>query len=193
MKTALLVTALFLSGVSTVHAGGWVVVVLDNMLEGVVAGEEQIIGFTILAHGRSPASGYDANIDFTHRETGATGSVRAQDEGTRGHYAAQFVLAKAGWWDWKVRVFNQDFLMPPIYVGLTVAKEPAPLTTAKPGDLVYYGPTPLPAEPSELWPVAVAAGLSAVSVMILRKRDGVTMGISSNSRRARRARSLVTT
>jgi hypothetical protein len=190
MKTALLVTAVFLSGVSTVHAGGWVVVTLDGLLDGVTVGEEQTVGFTLLQHGTRPAPGSEADVVLVHRQTGELVSARAADEGASGHYVARFTLSKAGWWDWKVRTWSRDHVMPAV---LAHAAAPIVGGAERPGAMVYYGPTPLPSEPSVALPAAVALGLLAVSLMILRKRDGVTMGMFSNSRRARRARSLVTT
>lgn len=190
MKTLLLFAALFLGGAGTVQAGGWVVVTLDSLLDGVTVGEEQTVGFMLLQHGTRPAPGSEADVSLVHRETGERVSVRATDEGPLGHYVARFTLSKAGWWDWKIRTWGRDYVMPPVLVQTAV---PALRGADRAGAMVYYGPTPFPSEPELPWPVVVALGLLLASLRVLRKRDGVTTGMPSNSRSARRARSLVTT
>lgn len=194
MKALLLAVVLLLTGAGTVQAGGWVVVVVDGLLDGIVIGQEQEVGFMLLQHGTKPAPGSDADVVLTHRETGEQVTVRAREEGASGHYVGRFTLSRAGWWDWKVRTWGRDHVMPAVHAGLPPqARAPAPDASDRVGDLVYYGPAPLSSEPAVPWPAVVILGFVAVSLRILRKRDGVTRGMLSNSRRARRARSLVTT
>jgi len=199
MKALLLAGALLLASASSVYAGagGWVVVTLDGLLDGVTVGEEQTVGFMLLQHGQRPAPGSEAGVVLVHRETGERVSVRATEAGASGHYVARFTLSHAGWWDWGVRAWGRDHVMPGVFVQAAALRqaqgERGSYAMERVGDLVYYGPSPLPSEPSVVWPLVAALGLLAASLRILRKRDGVTMGMLSNSRRARRARSLVTT
>lgn len=193
MRAIILAAALLLAGAGTAHAGGWAIVTLDNLLEGVVAGEEQTVGFMVLQHGHRPAPGSEAHVVLVHRETGERLSVRARDEGAAGHYPARFALPRAGWWDWHIRTWGREHVIPPLYAQLTAANETQPLTSARPGDLVYYGPTPLPSEPPVPWLAALGALLLAAALRAARKRAGVTMATPLNSRSARSARSLVTT
>ncbi len=198
MKQLLLAAGLIFLTVRTAEAGGWAIVTLDSLLEGVAVGEEQTVGFMVLQHGVRPAAGSDARVVLVHRESGDRVSALAVDEGAAGHYAARFTLPRAGWWDWKIQTWGRDHIMPPVHVAhapsaATMSQGGRPIYREQPGDLVYYGPTPLPSESSVPWPAMSAFVLFALAFRILRKRDGVTMTTPSNSCSARRARSLVTT
>ena len=109
-------------GVGTVvpgFAGGWAVVTLDSLPEGVVPDVEFPIGFTVRQHGVTPLSNLDPAPQVTARnaQTGEVVRSTATDDGPRGHYVAQLTFPSSGEWGWGIQAFGgQQQRMPPILV-----------------------------------------------------------------------------
>lgn len=98
-----------------VFAGGWAVIVLDELPTNVVAGEALTIGFTVLQHGRTPMDGLDPIIiaDLYKEQELA---VHAKPDGEPGHYTATLTFSKEGEWRWFIEAFTMKQLMPRLIV-----------------------------------------------------------------------------
>jgi len=97
------------------RAGGWVVVTVDTLPDGVIAGQELTIEFMVRQHGQRPIAGQAPKVELTHQETGDQLVVTAEDEGPVGHYVARLLLPTFGTWEWKIRVWGEH-PMPPLQV-----------------------------------------------------------------------------
>ena len=107
--------ALVIAGVAVgvalpVWAGGWAVVTLDSLPQGLKAGEPFSIGFTVRQHGRTPISDLDPapSVEARHAATGDLVRATAASGGGPGHYSAQIVLPSAGAWKWGIRGFGDQ-------------------------------------------------------------------------------------
>jgi len=98
-------------------AGGWAVITLDSLPEGVAPGEEFSVGFTVRQHGVTPLANLDP-APFLEVRNAATGEVvraTARDEGALGHYVARLALPSLGEWRWGIQAFGPEMQpMPPI-------------------------------------------------------------------------------
>ena len=109
-------------GVGTVvpgFAGGWAVVTLDSLPQGVSPGAAFTIGFTVRQHGVTPLSNLDPAPQVTAKnaQTGEVVRSTATDDGPRGHYAARLTFPSSGEWSWGIQAFGgQQQPMPPILV-----------------------------------------------------------------------------
>jgi len=126
-------------GVGTVvpgFAGGWAVVTLDSLPEGVVPGVDFTIGFTVRQHGVTLLSDLNPAPVVTAKHTESDEVVRsiAAPEGGPGHYAAQLSLPSSGEWYWGILAFGPEAQsMPPLVVSAaraSAASEPASMPTA---------------------------------------------------------------
>lgn len=123
-----------------VFAGGWAVIMLDEIPTGVVAGEPLTIGFTVLQHGKTPMEGLDPTITVTSSNSESF-MVHAKPEGETGHYAATLTFPAEGNWTWSIRAFSMEQVMPALSVAASSATS------------------------ANQQPVAVAAPISAVSIV----------------------------
>ena len=101
---------------SSAWAGGWAVVTLDSIPDGLQAGVPTQIGFTVRQHGATPLAGLTPVVEA--RSTGG-GSIRVEavDSGPTGHYAATLTLPSPGRWTWGIRGFGDALQpMPPLQV-----------------------------------------------------------------------------
>jgi cytochrome c2 len=104
---------------SPAFAGGWAVVTLDRLPQGVRAGEAVTVGFTVRQHGLTPVSDLvpPPSIDATNPATGETVRSVAEADGGAGHYTARLVLPSGGEWTWGIRAFGDQVQpMPPMQV-----------------------------------------------------------------------------
>lgn len=112
------------------QAGGWTVVVLDQPPEGVRAGQEFQVGFTVLQHGVKPIGGLKPRIDMAEAASGQRISVTARPEGDLGHYVANLTLPTDGTWTWTIETFGPLMTLSPIVVASAAsAAEPAAITS----------------------------------------------------------------
>jgi mono/diheme cytochrome c family protein len=115
-----LTVALLAVGVAIpAFAGGWAVVTLDSLPQGVAPGAAFTIGFTVRQHGVTPLSNLDPAPQVTAKnaQTGEVVRSTATDDGPRGHYAARLALPSSGEWGWGIQAFGgQQQPMPPILV-----------------------------------------------------------------------------
>src|SRR5680860_1248918 len=90
------------------YASGWAVVVLDEPISTVVAGEETVVSFRVLRLGRVDGEVADAIVVFTirHVETDASVTEIAQLRDNRADYEATFTLQREGAWEWIGFVYN---------------------------------------------------------------------------------------
>lgn len=97
-------------------AGGWAAITLDQLPEGVVAGDPFEISFSVRQHGVRPMAGLTPLIHFSHIESTDTISVAAREQGPTGHYAAELTLPHPGAWNWSIEAFSMNQPMPPVQV-----------------------------------------------------------------------------
>lgn len=83
-------------------AGGWAVVTLDRMPEGITAGQPVLLGMMVRQHGRSPLQAEEIQIEASHAETGQAVKFSALPDGQPGHYQAELLFPEPGLWKWKV-------------------------------------------------------------------------------------------
>jgi mono/diheme cytochrome c family protein len=132
--------ALILALVLTVpvFAGGWAVIVLDELPTNIVAGEPLTIGFTVLQHGRSPMDGLEPIITANlYKEQEFV--VFAEPDGKPGHYTATITFPKEGEWRWYIEAFSMKQLMPMLTVAAPVGGAvslPATQTASQPAAAV---------------------------------------------------------
>jgi len=97
-------------------AGGWAVVTLDSLPQGVAPGAAFTIGFTVRQHGVTPLSNLDPAPQVTAKnaQTGEVVRSTATDDGPRGHYVARLTFPSSGEWSWGIQAFGGQQPMPPI-------------------------------------------------------------------------------
>lgn len=98
-----------------VFAGGWAVIVLDELPTDVVAGEPLTIGFTVLQHGRTPMDDLDPTVT-AKLSPGEKFVVKAEPGKKPGHYMATLIFPKEGNWNWSIQAFSMDQPMPVLSV-----------------------------------------------------------------------------
>lgn len=138
-KRMLALTVLILLALAPglVQAGGWTVVILDQTLEDVRAGEEFQVGFMVLQHGEQPIGGLEPRIDLNEAVSGQQISFTARPEGQLGHYVADLTLPSAGTWMWTIETFGPPATLSPLVVGEAVpVVQPERIPTGLPQSLV---------------------------------------------------------
>jgi cytochrome c2 len=107
-----------------VFAGGWAVITLDELPTGLVAGEPQTIGFTVLQHGKTPMTGLYPTITVSLNNEQKF-IVNAEPEGEPGHYTATLTFPQEGAWSWSIQAFTMDQPLPVLNVAAPgIASEP---------------------------------------------------------------------
>ena len=104
---ALVASAMVLS---SAWAGGWAVVTLDAIPDGMQAGVPMQIGFMVRQHGATPLAGLTPVVEARSTEGGSI-RVEGEDSGPPGHYTATLTLPSSGRWTWGIRGFG-DALQP---------------------------------------------------------------------------------
>ncbi|MBI5351933.1 MAG: hypothetical protein HZB50_04780 [Chloroflexi bacterium] len=112
---------------STVLAGGWAVITLDELPGDVEANQPLEIGFMIRQHGATPLSGQSPVVRAHLVDSTKSVSVVASEKGEKGHYAATLTLPQSGKWEWAIEAFGAAQPMP----ALTVVAAPAPVTESE--------------------------------------------------------------
>jgi len=100
-------------------AGGWAVVTLDSLPQGVTPGTAFTIGFTVRQHGVTLLSDLDPapRVEAENVETGDVVRSTASADSGRGHYTAGLTLPTSGEWTWGIQAFGgQVQAMPSIVV-----------------------------------------------------------------------------
>ncbi len=157
-----LVFLLTLIAFSDASAGGWSVVVLDELPADLVAGEAAGVEFHVLAHGHNPIDGLEPELVFTQTDTRDRVSVWAVPTGEPGGYSAGFVLPASGTWEWSIVVFEGPHGMPVLHVGAGLDSSPA-------------GNRPAPG----WWLPALLLGLAGVSLpLVAGKRFPWVYGVA---------------
>lgn len=128
--------ALLLSLLDSVpaFAGGWAVIVLDELPRNIVAGRPLTIGFTLLQHGRTPLDGLEPKI-ITNLYKEQEFVLRAEPDGKPGHYTVTVTFPKEGEWRWFIDAFSMKQLMPMLTVAAPVGgvvSLPATQTVSQP-------------------------------------------------------------
>jgi cytochrome c2 len=116
-------------------AGGWAVVTLDELPQGVAAGKPTQIGFMVRQHGVTPMGGLAPKIRLWQSARSEAVEVVADPQGAPGHYVATITLLRAGTWEWSIDAFWPAQTMPSLtVVGAPqvspIGSAPAPWTSA---------------------------------------------------------------
>ena len=106
MTAAAVISVVLLPGGAAL-AGGWAVTEFDEPLSGFTAGEEYVIGFTVLQHGETPRWTESVHLTFKSFDGGPTIKFPAKPTGVEGHFEAVVVLRDAGVWQLEA---DQGFL-----------------------------------------------------------------------------------
>lgn len=109
-------------------AGGWAVIILDELPGNVEANQPLEIGFMVRQHGVTPLSGLSPVIRARADGSSKSVIVEAVDEGKVGHYVATLTLPQSGQWEWSIEAFGGAQPMP----ALTVVDAPIALTKSEP-------------------------------------------------------------
>lgn len=154
---ALLALALAPAGLAL--AGGWAMTVLDQLPEGVVAGQEITLGFGVYQHGQweKPLSGLRPTITARNLKTGTQLLVEARPEGKPGHYVARLTFPEPGRWRYTIHAFP-----PEVSLDLEVAPAPEAQSSAP---SAVAAPAPAASQP----PAAVSSGalLGPIGALLL--------------------------
>jgi len=135
MGIGLTVALLAVGAAVPAFAGGWAVVTLDSLPQGVAPGAAFMIGFTVRQHGVTPLSNLDPAPQVTAKnaQTGEVVRSTATDDGPRGHYAARLTFPSSGEWNWGIQAFGgQQQPMPPILVASADSSESGLANAAAP-------------------------------------------------------------
>ncbi len=152
-----------------VLAGGWAVITLDELPDGVVAGEPYTIGFIVRQHGVTPMKGLDPTITATF-DKGTEFVVRAEPEGEPGHYVATLTFPKEGEWRWSIQAFTMDQMMPMLKVAapaggsVSLSVKSEPVAPSIPWRLIVRG-------------LAIGGGLIGIA-LALRKRSRLAVALT---------------
>lgn len=122
----LIVLLVLLTGLFTLApaalAGGWAVVSLDELPADIHAGENVLIGFTVLQHGVRPVHDLgnlpvEPVLVLTHKATAQRVTVEALPTKKPGHFVADITFPMDGVWLWSIKPLpfgEQEF--PPLTV-----------------------------------------------------------------------------
>ena len=133
-------------------AGGWAVTEFDEPLPGFTAGEEYVIGFSVLQHGETPRWTESVHLTFKSSNGGPTIKFPAEPTGVEGHFEAVVVLSDGGVWQLEVdQGFLTDF---PLHLEPHVV---GPVTVYPATEAVLVAAPPPPAAVSS---VATGSGFS---------------------------------
>ena len=130
-------------------AGGWAVITLDELPNGVIAGEPLEIGFMVRQHGVTPMTGLDPVISARLPGLAETVTAEAKANGEVGHYVATLTLPQAGEWEWTIQAFTVNQPMPPL--------------TVMTSSLAIEKPVPAPVAPQ--WPQIVTTIVGAIGIL----------------------------
>lgn len=124
-------------GATSVHAGGWSVLTLDELPSQVIVNRPLTIGFVVRQHGQHPLGGLDGKVVFD--KTGESHlEFPIRDAGPAGHYTATITLPKVGMWQWRIEAFGEH-AMPPLTVQAAAQNRPATAASTTPAQLAALG------------------------------------------------------
>jgi hypothetical protein len=165
--TFLVAALLLFAAPNAAAGGGWVVVTVDTLPEGMVAGQETTIGFMARQHGQVPISGQSPKLEFTHQESGQRLTIPATDDGPTGHYVARVTLPQPGTWTWQID-FWAKHPMPPLEVAPAIGQ-----TSAVPAGAVASSvASPLPVSASAPLVVGAITLLVGAALILFRRERG---------------------
>ncbi|MEA2288669.1 MAG: hypothetical protein QOD55_666 [Solirubrobacteraceae bacterium] len=134
---AMAVVGAAMAAPATADAGGFATVGLSSHPDGVAPGAPWRAELTILAHGRTPASGLKPTVRITSAGGRATRSFAATPTARPGVYRVQVVFPTAGRWRYAVDDgYSQTHTFAPVRIGAgapVVAAAPTPAPVASGG------------------------------------------------------------
>jgi hypothetical protein len=150
------------------RAGGWAVITLDALPQGVRAGQAFQVGFVIRQHGETPVNqdweGRTLSPTLRAKRRGSTQamSFAARQAGPVGHFVVDITLPDEGVWEWSIAA-------PPFYLQTTGAGDGAaasfePLSVLP---AASAAPTPAHAPPAEPGLVISRRALGGAGALLL--------------------------
>jgi len=131
-RLALVAGLALLISLSTLHAGGWVVVDVRDLPERAAAGDPIPLVFTVRGAGVSPVGGLTPSI-VAKSGTSTIDAVAAQTK-NEGEYAATLILPRAGNWTIRITVWPEPadrwngVTLPELSVHVPGTRVPPPMT-----------------------------------------------------------------
>lgn len=166
----LLLLALALS-VSPARAGGWAIVVLDELPAQPTAGEPLTISFRVLQHGHSPTPGLTP-IVRAWQDNGSQVRVEAAPGEAVGSYQATLELTEPGEWRWSIEAFGPAQEMPVLSVQPAAAAAAQAAASSVPVAARGLGIAALAA-------FALAGALALAPALGLRRRPRLAIGLAA--------------
>ena len=106
-----------------VFAGGWAIIILDEVPTNIIAGAPINVGFTVLQHGQTPMTDLTPRVSASLYQE-AEFVVDAKPEGKPGHYTATLIFPKEGDWEWSIQAFTMNQKMPMLSVAVPLKGQP---------------------------------------------------------------------
>jgi hypothetical protein len=158
---AVVATTLFLA--VPAFAGGFSTTGLSSLPDGTGAGEPWVVDVTVLAHGRTPATGLKPEVVITRGDERRTFAATPVREGV---YRAEVVFPSAGRWEYAV----EHGYGPAVTYGAVTIGERDGATANVASSPASGGPTPSGGNDLSRWLIALAAGLAAAAITALSAR-----------------------
>jgi len=158
----LLVALLAIPGV--VSAGGWAVVTLDQLPQGLTAGAAYPLGFMVRQHGRTPFTVEQIKIEAQHQTSGQRLTFTALPDETPGHYRVDLLFPQGGEWAWGVKS------------GLYPDVQPLPVLQVAEAGSGTPAAAPKPAIPMGILGMGALFGLALGAFIFVRRQVGLLAG-----------------
>ncbi len=128
IRATLLVPVAIAAAMTTLSAGGWAVITLDELPERIEAGRAVPLTFIVRQHGVTPMKGLRPKIEAVSGQLRASANATP---GTReGQYAANLTLPQAG--EWSITIDSGFMTSKLTLLPVTVASAGSPAASAAP-------------------------------------------------------------
>ncbi len=126
IRAAFLIPAAIAAAITTVSAGGWAVITLDELPERIEAGRAVPLTFMVRQHGVTPMKGLRPRIEAVSGQLRASANATA---GTReGQYSANLTLPQSG--EWSITIHSGFLTSKLTLLPVTVAGAGSPAASA---------------------------------------------------------------
>ncbi len=126
---------LFSIGCLTASAGGWSVATIDRLPDTVAVNQPVSVGFTVLAHGRTPVKDEKISAYAVNRKTGTTVEFTGRQL-KAGSFEVELNFPEAGRWRWVISCYGSH-PMPDIRVEADTASELRTHSAATRGERLF--------------------------------------------------------
>ncbi len=173
-----LIALLFIA--TPVLAGGWVLITLDSLPEGVRANETVEINFMVRLNGQTPTHNVSPILVATNKDTGEQIRVEAERTRKTGHFIVTVDFPSTGVWEWSISAepYAQNATLAPITV-LAPEQVITPEQAIEPDNLAAIYNSPLQAILRWGGLSLLAAGLALI-IFDRRRRQEITSVVSGD-------------